>query len=346
MATKINARLRHKRGTEGSIPTLVDGQLYLCTDTHRVYKGTSTGENILVSDIKKLNTISNDNLLINGAPSVWQRGTSFIDKQQFCADRWQYIYMSGDSSSGTIEKDFDGSMKLSRFNNYRNYIQQIIESKTLLSDKITLSVDIKGINSNSGCIFIGFIFSDNVDALADNSTNQMLIINASEISTSYKRFIFTADVPSTTKTIAVQIGSFYGHGSVINSDAIINIKNIKLENGDVATPFVHRPYGEELALCQRYYEVGEWSGKVVVADDISLGIDYKVKKRIRPTVKIYSYNDTENAVSKWGVNNVTYPVDAIMGSVDGIQSVTCQTSSILKGEVVIYKYVADAEIYN
>ena len=31
------------------------------------------------------------------------------------------------------------------------------------------------------------------------------------------------------------------------------VTGIQLEEGNVATPFEHRPYGEELALCQRYY---------------------------------------------------------------------------------------------
>ena len=34
---------------------------------------------------------------------------------------------------------------------------------------------------------------------------------------------------------------------------IILKSNIQLELGKVATPFEHRSYGEELALCQRYY---------------------------------------------------------------------------------------------
>lgn len=59
MTTNINARLRHKRGTEATMPTLVDGQLYLCTDTQKMYKGTSMGENILVGDIKLLTSIAN-----------------------------------------------------------------------------------------------------------------------------------------------------------------------------------------------------------------------------------------------------------------------------------------------
>lgn len=65
MATTVNATLKMKRGTEASIPTLKDGQLYLCSDTHKVYKGTSTGDNVLISDINKLITNTNNIQTIN-----------------------------------------------------------------------------------------------------------------------------------------------------------------------------------------------------------------------------------------------------------------------------------------
>jgi len=39
-----------------------------------------------------------------------------------------------------------------------------------------------------------------------------------------------------------------------NTANYVNITGVQLEVGTVATPFEHRSYGEELALCQRYYQ--------------------------------------------------------------------------------------------
>lgn len=59
MSTLINAKLRHKRGTEASIPMLLDGQLYLCTDSHKLFKGTATG-NVCIGDITLLGLKANE----------------------------------------------------------------------------------------------------------------------------------------------------------------------------------------------------------------------------------------------------------------------------------------------
>jgi hypothetical protein len=47
---------------------------------------------------------------------------------------------------------------------------------------------------------------------------------------------------------AAGIGSLYS-----STDNELFITGLQLEVGSVATPFEHRSFGEELALCQRYY---------------------------------------------------------------------------------------------
>jgi len=51
---------------------------------------------------------------------------------------------------------------------------------------------------------------------------------------------------------------FYHHTTTFASGNYLEIAQVQLELGSVATDFEHRSYGEELALCQRYY----WQGKL------------------------------------------------------------------------------------
>jgi len=54
-----------------------------------------------------------------------------------------------------------------------------------------------------------------------------------------------------------------GATSVVGtSGATWYITGVQLEAGDTATPFEHRSYGQELALCQRYYQVVDVNGTV------------------------------------------------------------------------------------
>jgi hypothetical protein len=67
----------------------------------------------------------------------------------------------------------------------------------------------------------------------------------------------------------------------------LNITGVQLELGTIATPFEQRPYGMELALCQRYYEVKTldvfgYAG--AAGRSIGSRFNYLVDKRLAPTI--------------------------------------------------------------
>ena len=69
------------------------------------------------------------------------------------------------------------------------------------------------------------------------------------------------------------------------------VTGVQLEIGKVATPFEHRSYGEELALCQRYYYLHAEGGNDFVgmgdfyqANQVDVGIQFPVTMRAIPTL--------------------------------------------------------------
>lgn len=84
-------------------------------------------------------------------------------------------------------------------------------------------------------------------------------------------------------------------GNVNLADTIGNyfqITGLQLELGDTATPFEHRSYGEELALCQRYYQVIEFS--VVGQQDAAFNTDHFSvlfnTMKAEPTLDVFTFN--------------------------------------------------------
>lgn len=79
-----------------------------------------------------------------------------------------------------------------------------------------------------------------------------------------------------------------GSVSVVGtSGATFYITGVQLEKGSTATPFEVRPYGQEILLCQRYYEVltATWRGYTVTGA-VNYGVEcyFKATKRAVPSI--------------------------------------------------------------
>ena len=177
------------------------------------------------------------NLIINGGFDVWQRGESH-SAIGYGSDRWH----TSSPSSISLVKEADslhGNVAaLTISNTDTNYVQAIENlSGLFLSKEVTLSFWVKSDTITSSKI------------QAYNGAAFTLEIG----------YDITSSWTKVSKTF--NTGSSYTAGTVFrlyvlrtsNTTGTVRFANVQLELGSVATDFEHRSYGEELALCQRYY---------------------------------------------------------------------------------------------
>ena len=94
-------------------------------------------------------------------------------------------------------------------------------------------------------------------------------------------------------------------------DIPVTARLIQLEVGDTATPFEHRSYGQELALCQRYYEEVVYINVLMGRSwDDSVGgmngnVPWTVEKRSAPSIVRLS-GDATIGFADIGVSNTRF----------------------------------------
>jgi hypothetical protein len=120
-------------------------------------------------------------------------------------------------------------------------------------------------------------------------------------------------------TAGAWAGAFYasatGATSVVGTNAATwYVTGVQLEVGSVATPFERRPYGTELALCQRYYTETVGNARFPaggLGQIVENSIVFQVTMRTEPTMTVKSGGINSNVLA-------TYPqVDPIDGKGNG-----------------------------
>jgi hypothetical protein len=139
------------------------------------------------------------------------------------------------------------------------------------------------------------------------------------LTTSFQTFSFSVTLGSSIRELALLFytGAFTGTGS---ANDYVDITEVQLEVGSVTTPFERRPYGLELALCQRYLEMVNSPGILSYNTTTSAYANwyYRVSKRVTPTISGFTAgivtpgiecaraDGATNAWAAFGYNGSTY----------------------------------------
>jgi hypothetical protein len=145
----------------------------------------------------------------------------------------------------------------------------------------------------------------------------------------------TYQAPSLNTWVA---GTYISAAGMTNWTATLNatlaVTDVQLEAGSVATPFERRSYGQELELCQRYYETGTvrvW-GYADAGSGFGTTQPFKVSKRAAPTV----------AAVNSSAGNVSAAYAVLTGDTTGI--VITHNATALGALAYVDTWTASAEL--
>ena len=200
------------------------------------------------------------NKIINGALKVDQRNAGASQTftagaaLAYCADRW-YGYCTGANVTGQRIALSDGQNRY-RFtgaasNTGVGFGQRIEAVNSLDLAGLTATLSVKLSSSSLTSITWTAFRANTTDAFGTlaSPTRTQIATGTFTINSTEATYSANISVPSAATT-GIEI--VFTGGALLGTQTL-TIGDVQLEVGSVATPFEHRPYGAELALCQRYY---------------------------------------------------------------------------------------------
>ena len=270
------------------------------------------------------------NRIINGGMNISQRGVSFsgLPSGGYALDRWSTFYSTSGSvtysqqSDSPSNSDFQNSLRVSvgvadtsvAATDFLE-VQQAIEGwnvRDLIGRALTLSFWVRSSKTGIHCVSFANSGTDRsfvaeyTVTVANTWEYKTITIpgglitagswNWAEGAGLVVRFALFAGSNYQTIAGAWQTGNYLSTTNQVNvldtAGNIFAITGVQLERGSTATPFEYRPYGTELALCQRYFEkIDVPAGQPIatlqaVSGSTAYGgfTPFKVTKRTGPTV--------------------------------------------------------------
>jgi hypothetical protein len=261
------------------------------------------------------------NLIINGAMQVAQRGTSSSSTGYQTVDRWRLNLGTQQEQKTDTPDQFKNSMEITGTvagSSGYGIVLQRIESNNIygaLGQNCTLSCYVKNTGTSTANVSVEVYRANSTDNFS--AITLVSSLTSQPITSGWTRITFPAFAVPTTASTGLEVRIFRYDAS---NDQEWLITGVQLEVGTVATPFEHRSFGEELALCQRYFErVAEPTnscysvGTATFANQPRNVLVYKQRKRAIPSIsssagsefrfQFSSGNATPSAITTAGIGN-------------------------------------------
>ena len=221
-------------------------------ETNKGLKGNEILQAETAQEVRSLIGAGRKNLIINGGMDVWQRGTSqtgVVDSAYQTVDRFKgrRSTVTADITKGTstlpdnskvntfkitATSSATGFMGLSQA--FEQSVFDYIDNRT-----VTLSCWIK---------------TNRTDITFRHSSIGNFSVGSYNADGTWQKISGTYTVPAGSTSMQFDILTFANSTSAHTIGDYFEIANVQLELGSVATDFEYRSYGEELALCQRFYQ--------------------------------------------------------------------------------------------
>ena len=315
------------------------------------------------------------NVLINGGFDIWQRGTTNQGPNigGYVADRFRCDW-NGNAAVTISRQDFapgqtDVAGEPSYFLRWQqttagvgateHKISQSIESvRTLAGRTATVTFWARSDAARPLKVTIGQYFG------SGGSESVFKVADVFQLSTTWTRYSATFQVPVIAgKMLGANDCLRLAFDLPLNVLQTVDLARVQLEEGPVSTPFEYRPVGEELMLCQRYFEksflnrlpirANNGVGTCIVTftqaaagntGQYGMVIDMQAQKRVQPTVVLYCPGNESSQVWNYsqGVACTGTTVQSVTQRSFAIGTVTPVSSQ--PGNGLQIEWTADAEI--
>jgi len=303
----INGDMRIDQRNAGAAVTAGSSRVFLTdrfSSSNNTATGTITAQQSTLGNSKSLK-ITTTTAITDLTTTKFMRGVQHITEAQNVFD------LNGKTVtiSFKVETNWTGNLSIATLGNGKSYVVNVAVASGTNNISTVIMLEATTVATNDNALGLEVFIGTNQEGTYQTATTGAWLAGVFFCSTSSTQWAKTT-------------GNF------------INITDLQLEEGSVATPFEHRQYGQELALCQRYYErfTSESASATLITGAIVSGAtsgqgSYKLVTTMRATPTLSDNSATSTFAYSDGATATVVTAISLAGSQSNTKMATINFST-------------------